>query len=78
VCGRTDAGSRISQAVSRRVRCGFGGNAGHAGALDILAAGQAFIACVGGATGAPRRSLRGFGPGAGKQGPTGGSQASKL
>jgi hypothetical protein len=38
--GRADAGNRPSQAVSRRVGCGLGGRADHAGALNVLRPGR--------------------------------------
>ena len=46
-CGHVSAGNRKTQALFACVRCGHEANADHVGALNVLAAGHAVIACGG-------------------------------
>lgn len=46
-CGHISAGNRKTQALFACIRCGHEANADHVGALNVLAAGHAVIACGG-------------------------------
>jgi putative transposase len=46
-CGHVSAGNRKTQALFACVKCGHEANADHVGALNVLAAGHAAIACGG-------------------------------
>ncbi len=46
-CGHASKENRKTQALFACVSCGYGNNADHVGALNILAAGHAVIACGG-------------------------------
>lgn len=58
-CGYVSADNRKTQAVFRCVACGFGGNADHVAAINILRAGHARLACeVSGAVRPPAAGTR--------------------